>query len=591
MATLSPASPQTNTGIRDRFDLRSALPFLSWLANYRREDLLGDLLAGIIVAIMLVPQAMAYAMLAGLPPEVGLYASISPLIIYGFLGTSRTLAVGPVAIVSLMVATGVGAIATAGTGDYIALAVVLALMVGIIQVAMGLMRVGFLVNFLSHPVLSGFTNAAAIYIGLSQVKHVLGVQMPRQEHTYETLFYLVGHFGESNLAVLGLGFGAIAVLVYFKTAFARHLARFGLREALLVPITKTGPLVVVVVGSLLVAVFGLNQSAQVPIVGDVPAGLPTIAAPDLQISDIQVLLPIALTISIVGFMESITVAKSLASRRRQKVNANQELVALGTANLGAAFTGGYPVTGGLARSMVNFSAGANTGLASIITALLIGITVIFFTPLFYFLPNAVLGAIILVAVANLIDFQPLAHAWHYDHTDAISFVVTFIGVLALGIEYGILLGAASALLIHLWRTSRPHIAIVGRVGETEHFRNILRYETRIHPEILAIRVDESLYFANAQYLENTLLNTIAEHKEVEHLVLVCSGVNYIDTSALEALEKLIDQLHSSGVNFYLAEVKGPVMDRLQRIGFIDHLGIERVFLNAHAAIQALAHNN
>ncbi len=577
----------TPASARRRNGLGRYLPFLDWLLHYRRQDLTGDLLAGIIVTIMLVPQSMAYALLAGLPPQVGLYASILPLIVYGLLGSSRVLAVGPVAIVSLLVATGISPLAEQGGPEYVQLALTLALLVGIVQLIMGVVRLGFLVNFLSHPVLSGFTSAAAIVIGFSQVKHVLGFRVPRTEYFYQRVLYTLNHLGETNLVTLVIGLGSIGLLLFFKYKLGGLLRRWGLKETLIMPITKSAPLVVVLVSTLAVWGFRLHEGAGVAIVGGVPAGLPPLTMPTLDPGIWQLLLPTALAISFVGFMESISVAKSLASKRRQKVDADQELVALGAANLAATFTGGYPVTGGFSRSVVNFAAGAQTGLASIVTALLIALTVIFLTPLFYFLPKAVLAAIILVAVANLFDFKTVKHTWRYSKADFASLVVTFVAVLAIGVEKGILAGVATAILLFLWRTSRPHIAVVGRVGDSEHFRNVLRHEVQTCPHVLAIRVDQSLYFANTQYLETAILQMVADNPRVKHLVLIFSAVNFVDASALETLEELNRELGDAGVTLYFAEVKGPVMDRLKAVGFVDEIGPERFFLSTHQAMRQL----
>jgi len=567
--------------------LAQYFPFLDWLAHYRQEDLVGDVMAGIIVAIMLVPQGMAYALLAGLPPEVGLYASIVPLVIYGLLGTSRTLAVGPVAIVSLLVATGVSPLAQPGSAQYVQLALTLAFMVGIIQLVMGVVRLGFLVNFLSHPVLAGFTSAAAIVIGFSQLKHLLGVNIPRTEHFYELVVYAVEHIGASNAITVAIGLTSVAVLLYFKKGLGKQFRKIGLNPSLIVPITKSGPLFVVLGGTLLVGLFGLNSGAGVEIVGDVPAGLPPLSTPIFDLPLLQALLPTALAISFVGYMESISVAKALASKRRQKVGPDQELIALGAANFGATLTGGYPVTGGFSRSVVNFAAGANTGLASLITAVLIALTVIFLTPLFYFLPNAVLAAIIMVAVFGLIDVATLKHVWRYNKADAASMLVTFAAVLLVGIETGILVGVATAILLFIWRTSRPHMAIVGRVGSTETYRNILRHTVKTCPHVVTIRVDQSLYFANTKYLEDTILQIIADRPEVKHLVLVGIAVNFIDASALGTLESLIQELRDAGVEFHMADIKGPVMDRLKEIGFVDHVGPDHIYMSTHDAMKAL----
>ena len=563
------------------------LPFLDWLVHYRRQDLVGDLLGGVIVAIMLVPQGMAYALLAGLPPQVGLYASIIPLMIYGLLGTSRTLAVGPVAIVSLLVASGVAPLAEADSAEYLQLAITLAFLVAIIQFFMGVVRLGALVNFLSHPVVAGFTSSAAIVIGFSQLKHLLGFNIPRTEYFYEQVLYAVEHLLESNVYTLIIGLSSIAILLYFQYGVGKHLKKTGLSESIIVPVSKSGPLVVVLLGTISVVALNLYDWAGVNIVGEVPAGLPPITLPVFDFNVWQLLLPTAMAISFVGFMESISVAKSLASKRRQKVDADQELIALGAANFGATFTGGYPVTGGFSRSVVNFTAGANTGLASLITAGLIALTVIFLTPLFYYLPNAVLAAIIMVAVFGLIDVKTFKHVWSYNKADAASMIITFLAVLGVGVENGILVGVAAALLLFVWRTSRPHMAEVGRVANTETYRNVERHEVETWPQTVAIRVDESLYFANTKYLEDVVLQMVADKPELKYLVLIGIAVNDIDASALETLESLNQELTDAGVELHLAGFKGPITDRLKAIGFIDHIGPGRVHLSTHDAMQAL----
>ncbi len=577
----SAASMPTKRRLLSRY-----LPVLSWSRNYRSEWLAGDLLAGFIVAIMLVPQSMAYASLAGLPPQIGLYASIVPLFIYGLLGTSRVLAVGPVAIISLLVASGVGEFAAVGTAEYVQLALTLALLSGLIQVLMNVFRVGFLVNFLSHPVLAGFTSAAALVIGFSQLKHLLGISMPRLEFL-ETVLYAAEHLVETNPVTLVIGVSGIAVLLYFKFALGSQLLRLGMPKGAVVPLTKSGPLVIVLLGTLAVMLLQLNERAGVQVVGDVPAGLPPVTMPLLDVGVWQALLPTAVAISFVGFMESISVAKSLASKKRQKVESDQELVALGVANLGAALTGGYPVTGGFSRSVVNYEAGANSGLASIVTAVLMALTVIFLTPMFYFLPQALLAAIIMVAVFGLIDVKTLRHVWHYNKADAVAMLVTFFAVLTVSIETGILLGVAVTILLFIWRTSRPHVAVVGRLGNSEIYRNVLRHPVQTCPKVIAMRIDESLYFANTKYLEDTVLNCIADNPQIEHFILIATAVNTIDASALETLEGLHAALVDAGVTFHLAAIKGPVMDRLLGIGFIQKFGADRVHLTTHDAMKAV----
>ena len=583
MATVPVAATHREPASR----LARYMPALDWLRRYRREDLPSDGLAGLIVAIMLVPQGMAYALLAGLPPQVGLYASIVPLLFYGLFGTSRTLSVAPVAIMSLITASGLSALALPGSPDYVSLALTLALLLGVIQVLMGLFRLGFVVNFLSHPVLSGFINAAALVIGASQLKHLLGIQIPNADALHEVVRHIIMHASETNLVTLSIGLGGIAILFLFRDQLGRLLKRLKVSSALADVISKSGPLVVVLLGTLLVWGFSLTQKTGVKIVGDIPMGLPPLGLPALDTSRIQALLPTALTLALVGFMESISVAKSLASKRRQKIDADQELRALGLANLGAAFTGGYPVTGGLSRSVVNFTAGARTGLSSIITALLVALTVLFFTPLFYYLPQAVLAAIVLVAITALFDLHTLRHTWRYNKADAASWIITFIAVLEAGVETGIVVGVISAIALFLWRTSRPHVAELGRVGTSQIYRNIRRHEVTTCPHLLVMRIDESLYFANAKFLEDTVLRAVSERPQIEHFVLVGTAINFIDASALETLESLAQELHDIHVEFHLAAIKGPVLDRLKATDFVNTLGADHIHESTHEAMQAL----
>jgi sulfate permease, SulP family len=563
------------------------LPVLDWGLQYRREDLAGDVIAGVIAAIMLIPQSMAYALLAGLPVQVGLYASILPLMIYAILGSSRVLSVGPVAIVSLLTANALAPLAAANTSAYLALALVLALLVGLIQLGMGLIRLGFLVNFLSHSVIAGFSSAAAVMIAIGQVKSLFGLKFETPDSFVELVQQTIEHLPQANIFSSTIGLASLVALLLINKRFAQLLTQWQVKSSWIMPIVRSGPLFVVLISTLAVWGWQLNQTANVNIVGIIPTGLPQLMRPSFDPILWQSLLPAAVVISLVGFVESIAVAKSLASQRRQKIDANQELIGLGAANLGAAFTGGLPVTGGFSRSVVNFTAGANTGLASIVTAVLITIAVLFLTPLFYFLPQSALAATIIIAVIGLIDIKTLRQMLRYNVADAICFMITFFTVLGFGIETGIMIGVVTSLALFLWRTSIPHIAVVGRVGDTEHFRNVHRHSVHTYPGILAIRVDGSLYFANTKYLEDYILKAIADRPEIHHLVLICSAINFIDASALETLEGLIVDLQGAGVQLYLAEVKGPVFDRLQHIGFMDQLGCDRVFMSTHQAIQHL----
>lgn len=567
--------------------IREYLPILNWLPSYSKTQLSGDINAGMVTAIMLVPQSMAYAMLAGLPPEMGLYASIIPLMLYAVFGSSGVLAVGPVALISLMVASTLNGLEGRETAQLISAAGVLALMVGIISIAMGLLRIGFIVNFVSRNVISGFASAAALIIFFSQFKHLIGVDIPRTYNIFEILSRAYEKLPALNTASFSIGISSVFILLFFKTSLGKLLTGIGLNRFLREIVTKTGALVVVILSSLVVYVFGLDVSRGVEIVGVIPQGLPALTFPDFDIALMKQLLPSAFLISFIGFVESVSVAKALASRRRQKIVPDQELVGLGAANIGAAISGGYPVTGGFSRSSVNFQAGANTPLASLITALLVATTVAFLTPFFYYLPKAVLASIIMVAVLTLIDFKGLKQAWNYSKDDALSFVSTFVAVLAVGIEVGLAIGVGVAILLHLWRISRPHVAIIGRVQGTEHFRNFRRHDVLRSRRVTAVRIDESLVFANAAWFEDWALGFVADNPDSEHLILNCAAINFIDGSALEVLERLEEELANTGVTLHLADVKGPVMDRLKEIGFADRLGVDRIHLSTHIAMTRL----
>jgi SulP family sulfate permease len=363
------------------------------------------------------------------------------------------------------------------------------------------------------------------------------------------------------------------------------LERAGLPKARAMMLTRAAPLFAVAIGTLAVAGLGL-EAAGVPVVGEIPRGLPPLTRPPLDVASILALLPSAGAIGIVGFLESIAVAKGLAARRRERIDANRELIGLGAANLAAAFTGGYPVTGGFSRSAVNADAGARSGLSSLVTAGLVLLTLVALTPLLHDLPRAILAAIVLVAVAKLIDLKTLRDTWRYSRTDGAALLVTFGATLVLGVELGVLSGVVTALLLHTARTSKPHIAIVGRVPGTEHYRNVERHEVETWPHVLAVRIDESLYFANAAFLETWVLNAIAERPEVRDLLLICSAINVVDASAAETLEQVGDELSAAGVRLHLAEVKGPVMDRMARVGLTEHLS-GNVYLSTHQAMTAL----
>lgn len=562
------------------------LPFLNWLRRYQREHLPSDVVAGIVTAIMLIPQSMAYAQLAGLPPQIGLYASVAPLIVYALLGTSGQLSVGPVAITSLLVFSGVSSLATPGSERYIQLVLLLAFMVGAIKLLLGVLRLGVILNFISHPVLAAFTSASALIIAVGQLKYILGYRIGG-EHLHETIAQAIAGLGQTNLVTLAIGLGSIALLLFFRQGLRPLLRRAGLPPLAVTLIVSGAPLLAVILGIVIAQAFQLDQTAKVAVVGAIPAGLSPLSTPAMTMADAQALLPTALTIVLVSVVESIAVAKALASKRRQAIDPDQELVALGGANIAASFFSGYPVTGGFARSVVNAQAGAITGLASLITAAGIALILLFFTPIFYYLPQAVLAATVIVAVIGLVDLREPQRIWRTNRGDAFTWLLTFVAVLALGIETGIFAGVASALVLYLWRTSRPHIAIVGRLGNSEVYRNVERHQVKTWPHVVAVRVDESLYFANTRYLEQALLRIVAERPEVKHLVLIGSAINFIDSSALHTLDSLIDSLRDAGVEFHLADIKGPVMDRLKQSELLDKIGQDHIHLTTHTAMLAL----
>jgi SulP family sulfate permease len=565
--------------------LKRYLPILDWGRRYDGEALTNDLVAAVIVTIMLIPQSLAYALLAGLPPEVGLYASIAPLVLYGVFGTSRALAVGPVAVVSLMTAAAVGELASVGTPEYYTAAIALALLSGLMLVAMGALKLGFLANFLSHPVISGFITASGIIIATSQLKHILGVQASGH-NLYELVVALAGALPDVNPVTVLIGAPVIAFLFWVRKSLKPLLRRLGLGPKLSDVIAKAGPVAAVAVTVLISWGFGLADLG-VNIVGAVPRGLPPLTLPGFDPGLWGALAMSALLISVVGFVESVSVAQTLAAQKRQRIAPDQELIGLGAANIGAAFTGGYPVTGGFARSVVNFDAGAETPAAGIFTALGIALATLFLTPLLYFLPVATLAATIIVAVLSLVDLGSLKRTWAYSRADFAAQAATILLTLGFGVEAGIVAGVGLSIFLHLYRTSKPHFAVLGQVPGTEHFRNVRRHNVVTDPAVHVVRIDESLYFPNARYLEDIVYDAVAKDDRIRHVVLLCSAVNFIDASALESLEAINVRLKSSGVCLHLAEVKGPVMDRLRRAHFLDDL-TGRVFLTTYDAFAALS---
>jgi SulP family sulfate permease len=556
----------------------------TWARQYNRATLASDLVAALIVTVMLIPQSLAYAMLAGLPPEVGLYASVAPLVLYAVLGTSRVLAVGPVAVVSLMTAAAIGEQAALGVHSYWAIAITLAFMSGAMLLLMGFLRLGFLANFLSHPVISGFISASGLLIAASQLKALMGVQA--EGHNFvELVGALVTQIPHIHALTLALGVAATAFLFWVRKGLKPLLQGWGLGATAADMIAKAGPVAAIVVTAVATWAWGWNTQG-LKIVGTVPQGLPPLTLPLWDLALWKDLALPALLISVVGFVESVSVGQTLAAKRRQRIEPDQELVALGASNVSAALTGGFPVTGGFARSVVNFDAGAQTPAAGVFTAVGLLLASLLLTPALYYLPQATLSATIIVAVLSLVDLGILRRTWAYSRTDFVAVLSTLLATLAAGVELGLVVGVGVSLALFLYRTSRPHIAEVGLVPGTEHFRNVLRHAVQTSPQLVTLRMDESLYFANARALEDRVNDAVAEHPELAHLVLQCSAINDVDASALESLEAIEKRLRDAGIALHLSEVKGPVMDRLKKTHFLESLS-GQVFLTQFQAVRAL----
>ncbi|MGA0383624.1 MAG: SulP family inorganic anion transporter [Flavobacteriaceae bacterium] len=552
--------------------LKSFIPLLEWLPKYKKEYLSGDLSAGLTVGIMLIPQGMAYAMIAGLPPVFGLYAALIPQVIYGILGTSRQLSVGPVAMDSLLVASGLGALSLSGIDEYISMAIFLALFMGAIQFILGVVRMGFLVNFLSKPVISGFTSAAALIIGLSQLKHLLGTQIERSNQIHILLLNALKTIDQTNLVALGLGIAAIVVIKALKRLHNR------------IP----GALIVTVSGIVITYVFRLDQLG-LSIVQEVPSGLPSFGVPTVAQDRIGELFPIAMTLALIAFMEAISVAKAIEEKHKlNEVKPNQELIALGLSNVVGALFQSYPTTGGFSRTAVNDQAGANSTLASFISAAIVGLTLLFLTPLFYYLPNTVLAAIIMVAVFGLIDFHYPRTLWKNRKDEFALLIFTFIITLTVGIKEGILFGVLLSLLLLVYRSSSPHFAVLARVNNSPYYRNVRRFssDVTIDPAILLFRFDGQLYFGNKDYFKSSLLEAMEERgASLKHLVLNVEPMNYIDSSAAFMLRQLFEDLKSKGISISIAGPIGPIRDILKRSGIVSLLGEEAFFENTHSAYQ------
>ena len=561
------------------------LPLVSSLRSHDSDAVVSDLAAGATVGVMLVPQGMAYALIAGLPPVYGLYAALVPLAVYALLGSSRQLAVGPVAMVALLVADGVAPLAGGDVERYVALALALAALVGVIQLAMGLVGAGFLVNLLSHPVLAGFTSAAALIIATSQLGGLTGLAIPKGP-VHEMLLTAGARWSEMSVPTLVMGLSAVAVGMGLKRWASR----------------LPGPMIVVAAGTL--ASWGLALHAQgVAVVGEVPSGLPAAGLAGLSLSggpalvgiaEITSLLPIALAISLVGFMESIAVAKVYASRFRYDIDADQELKALGLANLAGAFFQAFPVTGGFSRTAVNAQAGARSQLSSLVSVAIIAVTLLFLTPLFYHLPKAILAAIIVVAVLGLVDVKGARKLWYLDRKDFALMAATFLATLVLGIEEGILVGAALSVTVVLHQITRPHIAVLGRLPGTDVYRNLERYpEAETDPEVAVVRMDASLFYGNAEAFKDAARRAFARTVRTDDapsrprtLVLDAYPMNRTDSTGIHALHDVVGEIHRDGGRLFLSGVKGPLHDKLVAGGIVDRVGPEHFFPGVSAAVAA-----
>jgi sulfate permease, SulP family len=564
------------------------LPGLAWFKDYNRTLLTRDGLASLVTAVLLIPQSLAYALLAGLPPQAGLYASIAPLVAYAVFGSSRVLAVGPVAVVSLMTAAAIGSLGLTDPAEIMAAAGALALLSSLLLVLFGVFRLGSVANFLSRPVVEAFITASTVLIIASQLRHFLGVDMhgATLPELVVSLFASGSPLADLNLTALVVGVASLAFLLAARSALPDLLKRMKLSESLVSGITRAAPAVLVAVTALSAWLLGLNANTGLAIVGELPSGLPPFAFPLVPLETWRALIGPAALISLVGFVESVSVGQSLAARRRETIEPNRELLGLGAANAAAAFTGGYPVTGGFARSVVNESAGAETPLAGVFTAVIILLVAAFLTPLFHHLPKAALAATILAAIWRMANFKDAWHAWKYSHADGAAAFLTLAGVLFLGVEIGLTLGVALSVGLVLQRTMRPHWAEVGQVPRTHHFRNIDRHDVVCSPHVISLRIDEALYFANARFLEALAGDILARESRPTDLVLLFPAVNFVDASALSSLRTINTRLLDGGVRLHLSEVKGPVADKLIEAGFFEDLSGE-VFLSHYAAMRTL----
>jgi len=578
------AFTQKNTA-QIRSWLTHILPIFTSLKAYNKQDLNGDIFAGIITAILLIPQGIAYAMLAGLPAELGLYASIIPPAIYALLGSSRTLSVGPVSIAAIMIASALSSAEVTAFGSAVENAIILAAEGGLILLLMAMLRMGSLVNFISHPVLTGFTSGAAILIVFSQLSHLLGLA---KNGCHLDFSCYANSLDLINSYSLGLGIISLVILTGFGPLFSYILNQFRTNKILITAINKSAPLITIIISTGLVSTYQLSSLHQVSIVGEIQSGLPNIDFSFIDnFSHWKALLPSALFIAIIAYVESVAIAKVTANLRNQSINPNQELIALGAANVASAFSGGMSVAGGFSRTMVNYSAGARTQVSMLIAVLLLCFILTLFSDQFTQIPKAALAAIILVAITPLIKLRGIISTWKYDKSDGMAELTTLIGVLIFGIEEGITIGVLITILCYLRRTSHPHIAVVGRIADSDHFRNIKRHQVETWKNLLLIRVDENISFANVSYIMHFIEEETQTNPDLKHVILIFSSVSHIDRTAFEAIENLIHSLKNKSILLNLSEVKGPVMDKLQQTDFLNHLKPGKVFFQTIEAVEQL----
>ncbi len=551
-------------------------PIIQWAGNYRREYFSGDVAAGLTVGIMLIPQGMAYAMIAGLPPVYGLYASLVPQVIYALLGTSRTLSVAPVAMDSLLVASGVSVLATEGTDAYIGFAILLAFFMGSFQFLLGIFRMGFITNLLARPVISGFTSAAALIIGLNQLKYLLGIELKKSNQIQDVVLSAIENIDKTHILTLVVGLGGILLIFGLKRLHKR------------IP----GSLLAVVLGIVVVYQLRLFENG-VSVVQDIPQGLPAFRLPQFSLGQFAELIPLALTISVVAFMESYSVSKALEAKKKDhKVNANQELVALGASNLIGSFFQTYPVTGGFSRSAVNHQSGAHTPLASVISALLIGLVLLFLTPLFYYLPEAILASVIMVAVTGLIDYKYTYKLWRENKTEFILLSVTFLVTATFSMVPGIITGVILSILILLYKAAYPHIAELGRIKNHSEFRNVRRFrDLELWADALIVRIDAPITFINIQNIRDYLVERVEKNKEINTVIIDASPVSHLDATGAEGLHDLANQFKDQGIILKFADVVGPVRDTMYRTGLMEKIGEDNFYLTLHDAVTKLKDNS